>query len=33
MSCADFEKLVKPMVLRFSTRHAGSSDREPQLVL
>jgi Ala-tRNA(Pro) deacylase len=33
MSCADFEKLVKPVVLRFSTRHSGAFDREPALVL
>jgi Ala-tRNA(Pro) deacylase len=33
LSCADFEALVKPIVLRFSTRHNGPFDREPQLVL
>ena len=33
MSCADFEKLVKPIVLRFSTRHNRPFDREPALVL
>ena len=32
MSCGDFERLVKPTVLRFSTRHSGPFDREPQLV-
>ena len=31
MSCADFEKLVKPVVLTFSTRHTGVFDREPAL--
>ena len=33
MSCAEFEKLVKPVVLQFSTRHSGPFDREPALVL
>ena len=33
MSCADFERLAKPIVLEFSTRHLGSLDREPALVL
>jgi len=33
MSCADFEKLVKPLVMSFSTRHSGPVDREPALVL
>jgi Ala-tRNA(Pro) deacylase len=33
MSCADFERLVKPIVLNFSTRHGSHFDREPQLVL
>ncbi len=33
MSFADFEKLVKPVVLAFSTRHSGASDREPALML
>jgi len=33
MSCGDFERLVKPTVLRFSTRHSGPFDREPQQVL
>jgi Ala-tRNA(Pro) deacylase len=33
MSYADFDRLVKPMVLEFSTRHSGPSDREPALVL
>jgi len=33
MSCADFERLVKPLVLPFSTRHSGPFDREPALVL
>jgi len=33
MSCAEFEKLVKPVVLQFSTRHSGPFDRETALVL
>ena len=33
MAYADFEKLVEPEVLGFSTRHAGSLDRELALVL
>jgi Ala-tRNA(Pro) deacylase len=33
MSFADFEKLVKPDVLEFSTRRSGSLDHEPALVL
>jgi Ala-tRNA(Pro) deacylase len=33
MTCEDFEKLVKPMVLKFSTRHSGPFDREPALML
>jgi len=33
MSCADFERLVKPLVLPFSTRHSGPFDREPALAL
>jgi Ala-tRNA(Pro) deacylase len=33
LSCADFERLVKPLVLPFSTRHSGPLDREPALVL
>jgi Ala-tRNA(Pro) deacylase len=33
MSCADFERLAKPIVLEFSTRHPASFDREPALVL
>ena len=33
MPYSDFERLVKPLVLRFSTRHSGPFDREPQLVL
>jgi Ala-tRNA(Pro) deacylase len=33
MSYADFGRLVKPLVLRFSTRHSGPFDREPLLVL
>ena len=33
MAYADFEKLVEPEVLGFSTRHAESFDREPVLVL
>jgi Ala-tRNA(Pro) deacylase len=33
MSFGDFDRLVKPMTLRFSTRHSGPFDREPQLVL
>jgi len=33
MACADFERLVRPMVLEFSSRHSGSFDREPALVL
>lgn len=33
MSCADFETLVKPMVLSFSARHSRSIDREPTLTL
>ena len=33
MPFADFEKLVKPVILEFSTRHDGPFDREPQLTL
>ena len=33
MSFADFERLVMPEVLEFSTRHSGPLDREPALVL
>jgi Ala-tRNA(Pro) deacylase len=33
MRFADFEKLVKPVALRFSTRHSGPIDREPEFVL
>ncbi len=33
MSCADFERLVKPIVLQFSTLRPASFDREPALVL
>ena len=33
MSCADFEKLVKPVVLGFSTRHNGPFDRQRELTL
>ena len=33
MSCADFEKLVKPIVLSFSTPHSRSFDGEPALTL
>ena len=33
MSFGDFEKLVQPVVLRFSTRHSGPFDREPALTL
>jgi len=33
MSCADFVNLVKPLVLKFSTRHPGPFDREPALML
>lgn len=33
MSFGDFEKLVKPLVLKFSTRHSGPFDREPEFVL
>jgi len=33
MAYADFERLVMPIVLAFSTRHNGPFDREPQLVL
>ena len=32
LSCADFEWLVKPLVLPFSTRRSGPFDREPALV-
>jgi len=33
MEYDDFDKLVEPEVLEFSTRHSGSFDREPALVL
>jgi len=33
MSCGDFERLVKPSVLRFSTRHNGPFERASQRVL
>ena len=33
MSFVDFAELVKPMVLKFSTRHSGPFDREPALTL
>jgi len=33
MSFADFKTLVKPDVLKFSTRHSGPFDREPALSL
>ncbi len=33
MPFADFEIVVKPVVLEFSTRHNGPFDREPELVL
>lgn len=33
MSWADFQTLVKPIVLRFSTRHSGTFEREPALIL
>ena len=33
MSCADFMRLVNPVVLAFSSRHKGALDREPELVL
>ncbi len=33
MAFADFERLVQPEVLKFSTRHSGAFDREPALVL
>jgi len=33
MSFADFKTLVKPEVLKFSTRHSGPFDREPALSL
>ena len=33
MAFADFERLVQPEVLEFSTRHSGALDREPALVL
>ena len=33
MSFADFERLVKPEVLEFSTSRSGPLDREPALVL
>ena len=32
MSCSDFERLVKPVVLRFSTRRAGSMEHDAVLV-
>ncbi len=32
MSCADFERLVRPEVLEFSTRRSAIIDREPVLV-
>jgi Ala-tRNA(Pro) deacylase len=33
MDYHDFDKLVEPEVLTFSTRHSGPFDREPELVL
>jgi Ala-tRNA(Pro) deacylase len=33
MAYDDFDKLVHPVVLEFSTRHSGPFDREPELVL
>jgi Ala-tRNA(Pro) deacylase len=33
MAFADFERLVQPEVLEFSTRHSGLLNREPALVL
>jgi len=33
MTYPDFEKLVEPQVLAFSTQHSGPFDREPELVL
>ena len=33
MSLADFEELVKPVVLEFSTRHNGTFDRKHELTL
>ena len=33
MTYSDFVTLVKPIVLEFSSRHSGSFDREPALVL
>ena len=33
MWIADFERLVKPEVLEFSTPHSEPFDREPELVL
>src|ERR1039457_2872542 len=33
MDYEDFDRLVEPEVMEFSTRHSGSFDREPALVL
>jgi Ala-tRNA(Pro) deacylase len=33
MAYIDFERVVDPQVLEFSTRHSGSFEREPALVL
>jgi Ala-tRNA(Pro) deacylase len=33
MAYIDFERVVDPQVLEFSTRHSGSFEREPTLVL
>jgi len=33
MSFVDFAELVKPSVMKFSTRHNGPFDREPALML
>jgi Ala-tRNA(Pro) deacylase len=33
MEYVDFDRLVEPQVLEFSTRHSGAFDREPALIL